>query len=231
MSKARAAFLASVLSALLPAAASAYILPPDFLARKMAAKRRALKLTRLTAKLSCTEHGQTVEKLLRLRVPGMARLESGDSVLVCSNNRCVERGSGGTSKAAPWKKWIFRFLSEQPDAQSYIRWLRQLKVDIKRNTLSRIDGRIAVVLGAKNWERDRPQFWLDKDRYLPLRLMLRHGDSLVDITWKDWGSQEGGDWLPGRIEVSIDGKTVESCRTTSVDARSDVPKKLFRLND
>ncbi|RME22856.1 MAG: hypothetical protein D6806_12285 [Deltaproteobacteria bacterium] len=230
MGRRGSATLAAVLAALvLPIPVFAYILPPEFLARKMAAKRRAMKLTRLTVNLSCSADGQTAEKVLRLKVPGMVRLEGGGRLLVCRNNVCFERDSAATRKAAPWKKWLFRFVSERPDAQSYVRWLKHLGVDMKRNTLSRLGGRIAVVLGAKNWERDRPQFWLDKDLFLPLRLMLREGKSLVELTWTDWGSRTGGDWFPGRIEVSIDGKLVESCRTTSVDARTRVPESLFDI--
>jgi len=228
LSRARRLLGLSGLVLLLAGPALAYILPADFLLRKMADKRRRIGISRLTVTMEC-QRGQSAraEEKLYLKVPGRIRWEGpGDEVIVCQGVRCRHRG-GGQQAVPAWIRHLNFFFVGPARQSAYQKMLKTLGVDTRRDTLSRFGGRVAVVLGAKSWERDRPQFWLDKDLFLPLRLFLKQEGALIDIAWKQWGSRLSGDWFPASLEVRRDGQPLLSCQVTGVDSRRAVPDKLF----
>ncbi|NMB75555.1 MAG: hypothetical protein GYA21_10555 [Myxococcales bacterium] len=213
--------------------ALAYIPPAAFWFEKMADRRAKMGMTRLSVSATCRQsEGPAHEERWLLKTPGMVRRESGpDEYLVCVHEKCAHKAAGKAVQRAPaWRYYPFLFLVEGRAAASrYQKLAESLKVDLRRDTLARFHGRVAVVLGAKEWERDRPQFWLDKDNYLPLRLMLLEDKALVEILWINWGSRQTGDWVPAVIEVNRDGVNLERCEITAVDAVAPIDDAKFNL--
>lgn len=213
--------------------ALAHIPHASWLMGKMAHKKETLNVRTYTIEMTCGLPGgqQHKEKLL-LKTPRMVRREKAEgSIIVCKTNKCLEMTDGSAAKVLP--SWVFLqylfFVEKSVSADRWVKLLRSLNIDTKVNTLTRAGSRLAVVLGAKEWERDRPQFWLDKDRYLPLRLMVKDKNHLMDIQWIKWGGRTTGDWFPESMELRSDGKLVDKCTVDHVDVNKPISSDLFRL--
>jgi hypothetical protein len=213
--------------------AFAYIPPASFLMDRLAKKRTQIGVRRLKVSLECKdEKGTPQAEVLYLKVHGLVRRERADGrVEICHKGKCwVKRGGEKPERLPSWAYLPYLyFVEEGSDGSRYLGLLKSQGVDTRVNTITRFYSRLAVVLGAKHWERDRPQFWLDKDLYLPLRFMVKEGESLMDILWIDWGSKTAGDWFPTTLEIRSDGKIIESCRVTDVKTGVSMPNDLFKL--
>lgn len=214
--------------------ALAYVPPSSFLMNKLAAQRSRAGLNRLTVTMQCQEGSVAVhEERWFFKIPGHVRRErSPESVEICDRGKCwIKTQKEKPSQRPEWAYLSYLFFVEgNVPGSRYTELLESLKINTGRDTIARFHGRVAIVLGAKEWERDRPQFWLDKDTFLPLRLMVKENQALVEILWIDWGSRAGGDWFPSVIEVRSDGKIQERCETIKVEAQSPVPDELFKLS-
>ncbi len=229
----RLVMVTTIAAALATGPALAHIPHASWLMGKMEHKREVMGVRSYTIEMTCGLPGQNPhkEKLL-LKTPRMVRREKDDgTVIVCNKNKCREKAPGKTPVLLP--SWVFVqylfFVEKSVSADRWVRLLRSLKIDTKVNTLTRSGSRVAVVLGAKEWERDRPQLWIDKDRYLPLRLMVKEKDRLVDIQWLKWGSRTTGDWFPQTIEIHSDGELMDTCTVEHVEANKPISSDLFRL--
>lgn len=216
-----------VLLVLMASAALAYIPPASFLMERLAQKREESGVRRLKVKMQC----QGAEHNLYLKVSGKVRRERGSQVEICKSGKCWLKS--GESKAKQLPKWAYLpylyFVEGEVKGSRWLALLESLKVNTTVDAITRFHSRVAFVLGAKSWERDRPQFWVDKDRFVPLRLMLLDGKSLVDIQWIDWGSKTGGDWFPSVMEIRKDGKVLERCEVEEVTSGVSMPEDLFKL--
>jgi hypothetical protein len=212
--------------------ALAYIPPASFLLERLAYKRNQTGVRRLKVKMQCRVRQQEpVEHQLYLKVSGLVRRERGKAVEICKLGKCwLKRGDGKPQKLPKWAYLPYLYFAEgEVKGSRYLGLLQSLKVDTEVDAITRFHSRVAVVLGAKSWERDRPQFWLDKDRFVPLRLMLLDGKSLIDIQWIEWGTKTGGDWFPSVMEIRKDGTVVERCEIDEVISGVSMPEDLFKL--
>ncbi|HUU01116.1 MAG TPA: hypothetical protein VM425_06750 [Myxococcota bacterium] len=224
--------LVALAAILIAVPALAYIPPASFLMQKMAQKRAEIGQQRLKVSMQCSlGKGEKHAETLYLKVPGLVRRErDGGIVDLCRSGRCYRlQGDAKPTPLPDWSYLPYLFFAESADSSRYERLLKSLGVNTKVDTITRCFSRLAIVLGAKNWERDRPQFWLDKDLFLPLRLMVKDGSSLVDIVWIDWGSKTAGDWFPARLSIRSDGRTTEECSVTEVKSGASLPDKLFKI--
>ena len=229
----RVVAIGAVMVGLLTAATVlAYIPPPDFLSGRMADKRARMKFRRLQVTMLCRDDASATERkeLLYLKTSGLVRRQGPEGeVTICRQGKCFRKqGEAKPTRLPAWSYLPYLYFAEHGVKGSrYTSLFKSLGIDLKVDTVSRFHSRQAVILGAKNWERDRPQFWLDKELYLPLRLMVRDASALVDILWIGWGSKTGGDWFPDRIEIRIDGAVAETCRVTEVKSGVSMPDSLF----
>ena len=78
------------------------------------------------------------------------------------------------------------------------------QVDLSQAHISRFDKRIAYVIGGPPGADNSPQFWCDKDKFLPLRLIgrrLYHNvEDLVDIRFLSYQKVGESIYLPWVIE-------------------------------
>jgi len=229
----RFGLIAILLALLIAAEALGHIPTPSFLLGRMASQRTKMGVRRLKVNMQCKRGDQeAVEHVLYLKVNGLVRRERGkQSVEVCKAGQCwIKHGSDQPKRLPKWAILPYLYFVEfDVKGSRYLALLESLNVNTKANTISRFHSRLAVILGAKNWERDRPQFWLDKDSFLPLRLMFLDGKTLVDIMWIKWGTKVSGDWFPSILEQRHDGKVVERCEVTGVESGVSMPESLFKL--
>ena len=213
--------------------ARAYILPTSFLLERMASKRTKMDVRRLKVTMQCNQGSQAPhQEILYLKNTGLVRRERGNDIVeICRKGKCWRKE--GKAKATQLPKWSYLtyiyFVEVNAKGSRYQGLFQSLGIDTKVNTMSRFHSRLAIILGAKNWERDRPQFWLDKDWFLPLRLMVKDGSTLMDILWIGWGTKTGGDWFPEKLETRADGKTTEHCQVTEVKTGVSMPESMFKL--
>ncbi len=193
--------------------------------------QQTVNRAQLTLRCQSAGAADSHEERWFIKVPGMVRRERGpDVVEICRAEKCWQRR--GTAAAIALSEWTYLqyvFVAEKPSKELYQSVLAGLKVNMKETTLARFHGRVAYVIGAKEWERDRPQLWIDKDSFLPLRLFVPDGRSLVDIGWFGWGGRLGGDHFPSEIEISRDGKIFEHCESIDINTTTKISDDLFKL--
>lgn len=113
--------------------------------------------------------------------------------------------------------------------------LKKMHVDLDLVSYGRFDGRVAYVIGAKPYETDKPQIWLDKDALLLLRVIevepgagekrkLRR-----EIRLLGYGSPEGGNWYPKVIERWENDTLVQRSVTRAVERNEPLDEALFAI--
>jgi hypothetical protein len=104
---------------------------------------------------------------------------------------------------------------------------QKLGVALETVSLGRFDGRIAYVVGAQPFEKERPQIWVDKATYQPARVIAQSGGLMVDTRLVGFGSPIGGDWFPRLIEVQAPPDTRLRFLTEKVAANPKVSDAIF----
>lgn len=127
---------------------------------------------------------------------------------------------------------VFHFLgSTDKDAggQRGITFVRQRGIDDNEVSLGRFEDRPVYIIGAKPWETNKPQLWIDKALSAPVRLIeVDRSGSITDTRLYGIGSELTNEWFPRRIEVWRDGKLVESSTYTKAELNAEVGDDLFR---
>ena len=119
--------------------------------------------------------------------------------------------------------------------ERFERDLKALKVNLDVVSYGRFDGRVAYDIGAKPFETDKPQVWLDKDSLLLLRVVQVEkgaGEGRVlrrEVRLLGYGSPEGGSWFPKVIEEWEGDTLVKRSSTRGVDKNEALDKSLFEL--
>lgn len=138
-------------------------------------------------------------------------------------------------RAGAAQKWpgdlIFTFFgSTEKDSARTSQFLRAHDIDENVVSLSRLDKRVAYVIGAKAWEENKSQLWIDKDLNLPIRLIQvdKNSGAVTDTRLLGVGSAVTGEWYPQRIEVWQNGKLVEATTYTSARLNEEVSEDLFK---
>lgn len=226
------AFGIFALALLIGLPAAAYIPDSSFMLGRLAKQRAKMGYRRLKVTMTCDRDGASRTETLYLKVPGRVRRERAEDVVdVCHRGRCWRKAPGHKPQRLPaWRYLPYLYFVEFDAGSSrYLGLLKSLGVDLAVDTLARFHSRIAVVYGGKNWERDRPQFWMDKDNFLPLRLMFLDDKHMMDIQWIGWGSREAGNWFPEELELHRDGDLVEKCAVSEVKSGVSMPDALFEI--
>ena len=83
--------------------------------------------------------------------------------------------------------------------------LRALKVDTAFTGLSRQAGAPAYLIGARPWEGERPQLWLDKRTHLPVRLVGVAEGELAELRLIGYSEPATGEQHPGALELWVKG--------------------------
>ena len=240
----RAVALAVLGAAVLAAAATAraYVPPADFLVRLLADKRRELGVKDLSAQLVSDVEGVEgqVDERFYLKWPERVRLvaqrEEGTAVYV---EREGQRAAGleNALKRLPGvpdlTAVLFAPAGKDLDDMGarLIATLKAAGVDTSIVSLGRQDDTVAYIIGARPFEPDKPQVWLYKATQQPMRTVLfdktRSPPSRVETRFLSYGSPAGGDYLPGVVEVSRDGKRVRRAELSKLAVNQGLPETLF----
>ena len=253
------------LGALAPSPAHAYVLPADFLCRLLAdSRRQSLRDVTLVLRAELADHDGPVDERLYLKRPERLRLVQGNEatgkkarIAVISEGLAASGDEGvlhddGTSPN-PWPALLFPKGADLDETSArMLEAIEAVGIDVAQVSLGRYAGGFAYVIGAKPWENGRPQLWLDKTTYQPVRLLWPAGASpskakpaaasaapdpnapTSPAMAPGAGMHElrllgyvGG--LPRRIEEWEDGRLLRRSEVVQVRTNQGLPESLFAL--
>lgn len=221
-----------------PAIALAYILPADAILASVAARRARIDFSTLVAE-------GTLQNGDGARVPVWEAIRAGKA------HRVEHRGEERTEVilTVDKKRWrftlgqppgppervtadlIMTFLgtpARDPGGRRGILFLKRHKIDEDVVSLDRLGGQIAYVIGAKPWEGEKPQLWIDKEFLLPIRLITEGKDgSTLDVRLLGYGSGATGEWYPRRIQTYRNGELIETVTYDSAELNTNLDDGLF----
>ncbi|HET9554932.1 MAG TPA: hypothetical protein VFP50_18345 [Anaeromyxobacteraceae bacterium] len=249
----RRALAALALAAALPAAA--YVLPAPAVVKKAAEKRAALDLlsvevtgtlelrgaalARLGALAPAAGGALTVPARILLKVPGRARVEllaagaaEGERPFVAlRDDRLTGQGGlEGTPAAAALVRGLAALLAAPTGGEGHALAEALVRRGVKLDdaTLGRFNGRLAYVLGGRFVEGKRqPLAFVDKESFMPLRLLAAEGGAVLDVRLIDWASPTGGDWFPRAVEVWDGAQLLAKFTTEKAAANPKLSEALF----
>jgi hypothetical protein len=224
----RAAAAAIALVIALPAAA--YLPPASAILKRVAQRRDELHLTALEARGTVAFAGESAQRVaaamgaaapageltlpavLTLKSPGRCRLELAPESATPADRPAVSlragrvlghRGLEGVTAARALVEGVCALLAERTGAEAeraLAQGLSARGVALSDVALGRVGGRVAWVLGGRPQEA-RPQAWIDKQSFQPVRLVAPLGGPTRDVRLVDFGSPVAGDAFPRAVEV------------------------------
>ena len=231
---------------LVASTALAYIPPTEFLLGQMADRRRRTEVRDLTVVLTAEllDVDAPVEERIYLKNPERLRLEreTPDGTTVT-----IER-EGKRAQGTPESQK--RVTTGSPDllaqllvpkgsdveamAARVLAALQALGVDTKVVSLTMYGTDVrenAFVIGARPWEPDKPQVWLDSTTFLPVRVITVDATSKarLETRFLDYGSSGTGDWFPRIIESYKGKERVQRAEVSEIKANQELPETLFQL--
>jgi hypothetical protein len=218
--------------------AQAYVLPADYLLRMMADKRRDPKLKDLSAQLDTTEGDESFEERLYLKRPERLRTVQQIPDGAVFVEREGLRGIGTEAKVERYKGPVLDLTAillmprgkDLDESTTFIiDTMKGAGIDMGIVTLARWEDRRAYVIGARVWEPEKPQLWIDKNTFLPIRLVLfdKAKKELVETRWLDFGSPLTGNNFPRIMETYRGGKLTRRAEVTQIKVNQDLPETLF----
>jgi len=256
VSRARLALagLALLLPLALPGPAAAYVLPPAAVIKKVAERRAALEISAVEASGTIELRGAALARLGALAPPGAAALSLPARVLVKAPGKARlellpadaaegERpyvavrddrlGGRGGLEATPAATALVRALAALIGApgggegKAFGEALVRRGVKLDESALGRFNGRLALVLGGKPADA-RPLAFVDKETWMPLRLLAQEGGARLDVRLLDWASPNGGDWFPRAVEVWDGAAMLLRFTTEKAGGNPRLPEPLFQ---
>lgn len=234
------ALSASAALLLVAGTAQAYVLPADYLLRSLADIRRDGKLVDLSAQLDTTVGDESFEERLYMKRPERLRLVQQIPDGAVWVEREGHRASGTEAKLERYKGSVTDLTAAllmprgkdlDESAALLFGTVKAAGIDVRIVTLARWQDKQAFIIGARVWEPDKPQLWLDKESYLPLRLLLidKGEKELVETRYVEFGSAVAGNHLPRVIETYRAGKLVRRAEITQLKVNEELPETLFEV--
>ncbi len=224
-------------------------LPPSIqLLENMSARRAKLRLEDLTAQLTADIEGidSPVEERIYLKAPERLRLvqERPDGTRIYIEKEGKRAGGPESSIASlkgPSTDMLATLLMPrgEGDGERTGRLMSLLKssgVDTKIVSLGIYGEDVretAFIIGAKAWEPNKAQLWIDREENQPVRWVtfVNEGGSRVryESRFTGWGSPAGGAWFPEVIETYRNGELLRRSVLNEIRTNERLPESLFEL--
>lgn len=117
---------------------------------------------------------------------------------------------------------------KDPGGQKGRALLARMKVNADVVSLTRHDGRPVWIIGAQPGQTDRPQLWIDKESFVPVRWIMAGEGGKRDVRLYGFSMPTTGPWFPERIEIWREDDKVDVYIYT--DARLNVPLARHLFN-
>jgi hypothetical protein len=106
--------------------------------------------------------------------------------------------------------------------------LEELGFDLGAVRQDRWEGEPAWVVGAPAGDTLSPQFWIERERWLPVRVVSRLGEGgpLMDARIGGY-TRIDGSWVESEIDIRVDGRLAQTETYRRVRVDPDLPEDLF----
>ena len=109
--------------------------------------------------------------------------------------------------------------------------LNGLDVETAISSLGRIDETVVFVLGARYPDESVSQLAVDKETFLPIRLLLKDGrnedpDWRLAIFYHNWQKVQDG-WFPNQVLFYINGRLSRELRVVQIRVNPSIPAELM----
>jgi outer membrane lipoprotein-sorting protein len=222
--------LAGIAVALSATSAWAYIPPGSFILRKMGGKLAPLRGITATVAGQLFEGGadaaaRNVSGKLYLAAPDRFRLEAGDLLEVWMGGSRTVRGPGVSKTEAVSRGHVLPALFLQGNPQAA---LQERGVNTRLVTLGRYLHYLCWVVGSKAEDPERPQLWVDKDTFLPVRFVYFEGEGenrrRVEWSLQQYDPVDSARPFPRILELARDGKRELRLSVQALSTR-EVPRE------
>jgi hypothetical protein len=179
--------------------------------------------------------------VLLLKTPGRCRLEvalegvtaSGRPAVTVRGGRAVShRGLGESPGALALAEGVCALLGDKgagggiESQRAIARRLAGRGIDLRDVAIGRIGGRVAWVMGGRPREA-RPQAWVDKQSFQPIRLLAPLAGEPRDVRLLEFGSPITGDAFPHVVEVWRGSELEARFTAEKLTANPRIPDAVF----
>lgn len=235
-------FSIAALSVVTPA--SAYIASSIQLLENMAAVRGKLKLRDLSATLTAelADVSSPVEERIFLKFPErLRRVQERPDASIVYVEREGKRAEGdaaaltrlpGGPSAMLAALLMPRGSSDGEKASRMRELLRGMGVDTSITSLALYGPDVrssAYVIGAHPSETKKPQVWIDRETFQPVRVVMKRDGAWLESRFLGYGSPAGGAWFPEIIENYRDGQLIRRARLDELRTNDNLPETLFDI--
>jgi hypothetical protein len=221
--------------------ALAYILPAQFIMRLLADKVSRLKIEDVSMKLESQEGSESRAERLYLKRGERARLVSGadETVIYVENEGKISDLKSGTTSGRTDVLAALLFPSGKNLDERSLRSVKILEsagIDTSVVALARLDNRPAYIVGAKFSETGKPQIWMDKELFVPVRSILFTGPDAtgdkIEKRYLDYANLKAksleSEWFPSIIKTWKNGELVKEQVIMEAKTNQKLPESLFR---
>ena len=171
-----------------------------------------------------------------LRSPDRLRIDFGDpakgnGALYTADSLYVVRSGKVTRSVASGNPFLpfVAGVYDQP-LDTTVRQIQAYKFDLSRITTANWQGRSVYVVGGTAGDTTKPQFWVDRDRLILLRMIVPLNPAapaeLADIRLDDY-VRVGGGWLATRVGIMVGGEMRQQEQYSDWRANVDLPRDFF----
>lgn len=112
--------------------------------------------------------------------------------------------------------------------------LSELGLNISVSSIGHLNGKIAFIIGAQYPDLSVPQLWVDKQNFIPCRLILtdnvfQENETVLDIRYLDW-TESGKVKYPMRTEFYQNSMLVRVITVESIKADPLFLKDIFNIH-
>ncbi|MBW2107241.1 MAG: hypothetical protein JRI36_01065 [Deltaproteobacteria bacterium] len=219
--------------------ARAYVLPASQILKRMAKQLGPARTLTVFQKTVLYDPGldegmQELEETLYYQYPGRFRSEMNRSQLsrvlqVVNMDESVTVVGDRVVRERQVPFDHFKDVLLYKDVDLLMDGLYRLGIDLETVSLGRFKQRIAYVIGARYPDDSRPQLWVDKERFIPIRLVLDgNGQGTTrEIEYEGFAGLDDKNRYPSRILFLDHGRLVRMCVLEAFEINSFVSDALF----
>ena len=138
-----------------------------------------------------------------------------------------EAGAAARVRPDPWQVFVVE-AGGDPNGRRGVALLQAYGIDETVVSMARQDGRPAYILGAKPWQEELPQLWLDAELLTPARLVFFVDGVRHELRWLGFGSPLTGPFYPRAYEERVDGELALRIEYTRVEPNASIDERRFR---
>jgi hypothetical protein len=244
----RSVAILCALALLVPASALAYVLSAWQVLANTAKHRESMELTGLilhgtfafqgadataaAAALKLTPASEVVSTgVVTYHMPGRCRVEldahAGAAAPVATFVHGTVKTAGPAIPALKTFAASVCPIVAQPSLEELNAFLKSRGVDDAADTLGRLNGVVSFIIGGRPKDVGTPSFWVEKDRFDPLRLISKDGAVVEDVRLLDYSSPLCGEWHPRVVEIRR-GDDLTRFVADKVETNAKVADSLFQ---